>query len=162
MSACTAGAGYSSHHLLDNYDFASLGNGLVVDVGGAGGHNSFAIAQQYPKLNFLVQDLEAAFGEAGVKVPAELEGRVEFMAHNFLTPQPAKADLYYFRFIFHNWSDKYGVKIMRALLPALEPGARILVHDIWFAGGGDCAGVEGEVAEVRLYMLNCGHGVGVC
>ena len=130
MPACTTGTGYSSHHLLDNYDFASLGKCLVVDIGGAGGHNSFAIAQQYPKLNFVVQDLEAAFGEAGVKVPAELEGRVEFMAHDFFTPQPAKADLYYFRFIFHNWSDKYGVKIMRALLPALEPGARILVHDV--------------------------------
>jgi hypothetical protein len=28
-----------------------------------------------------------------------------------------------------NWSDKYCVKILKALIPALAPGARVLIMD---------------------------------
>lgn len=48
---------------------------------------------------------------------------------DFFTEQPVTADLYYFRTVFHNWADKYCVKILRALIPALRPGARILIHE---------------------------------
>ena len=130
MAAYSTGKGYEAHHLLDNCDWASLGNGLVVDVGGAGGHISFSIAQRYENLNFLVQDQETIISGSSSKVPTELTSRVKFMAHDFFTEQPVQADLYYFRWIFHNWSDKYCVKLLTALIPGLRPGARILVHDV--------------------------------
>ena len=52
------------------------------------------------------------------------------MAHDFNTPQPVKgADIYFFRWIFHDWSDKYVIKVLRALIPALKKGARIVAND---------------------------------
>lgn len=53
------------------------------------------------------------------------------MTHDFLLEdQPVKgADVYFFRWILHNWSDKYCVKILRGLIPALKPGAKIILND---------------------------------
>jgi hypothetical protein len=53
------------------------------------------------------------------------------MGHNFFDEQPIKnADIYHFRRVFHNWSDKYCIKILQALVPALKPGARVIVSDL--------------------------------
>lgn len=52
------------------------------------------------------------------------------MAHDFLTEQPVHgADVYFFRWILHNWSDKYCVKILKNLIPALKPGAKVVIND---------------------------------
>jgi hypothetical protein len=51
------------------------------------------------------------------------------MAHDFFTPQTVVADVYLLRWILHNWSDKYCMRILRALIPALKPGARVVVNE---------------------------------
>ena len=122
--------GLESTYILKSFDWASLGNGLVVDVGGSAGHVSMDIARGFPSLRFIVQDLPKVIEDARTKVPVELADRVTFMAHNIFAEQPVKgADLYYFRFILHDWSDKYCMKILRSLVPALKPGARIILHE---------------------------------
>lgn len=40
------------------------------------------------------------------------------------------ADVYFFRAIFHNWSHKYALEILRNLVPALKPGAKIVMADV--------------------------------
>ncbi|KAL8805329.1 MAG: hypothetical protein Q9182_002003 [Xanthomendoza sp. 2 TL-2023] len=50
------------------------------------------------------------------------------MAHDFFQEQPIKgAEIYTLRWILHDWSDKYAARILRALIPALKPGAKVLV-----------------------------------
>jgi hypothetical protein len=53
------------------------------------------------------------------------------MTHDFLLEdQPVQGgDVYFFRWILHNWSDKYCVKILRGLIPSLKPGAKIVLND---------------------------------
>ena len=52
------------------------------------------------------------------------------MVHDFFKPQPVSgADVYFFRWIFHNWSDKYCIQILRNLIPALKRGARVIISD---------------------------------
>lgn len=48
---------------------------------------------------------------------------------DFFTPQTIRADVYYFKSIFHNWADKYSVEILQNLIPALRKGARIVIHE---------------------------------
>lgn len=68
--------------------------------------------------------------DAEANIPSDVSSRVKFMGHDFFTEQPVKdADVYLFRWIFHNWSDEYSIKILRSLIPALKTGARILVND---------------------------------
>lgn len=115
--------------LIETYPWNDIGNGTgtMVDVGGSGGHISVAIAQQAPGLKFVVQDLPAALKKA--VIPASVSDRVELMAHDFFTPQPVQADAYFFRQIFHDWSDSNVLKILRATAPALKPGARIIINE---------------------------------
>lgn len=52
------------------------------------------------------------------------------MKHDFFTPQVVKgADVYIYRWIFHNWVDEQSIKILQAAIPALKSGARILIND---------------------------------
>jgi hypothetical protein len=48
---------------------------------------------------------------------------------DFFTLQAVAADVYYFRSIFHNWADKYCVRILQNLVPALKKGARVIIHE---------------------------------
>lgn len=130
--------GLQVSHLLDNYDWKSIGNeadgsAVVVDIGGSHGYVSIEIAQRFPSIECIVQDRPEVVAEANV--PPHLSGRVRFMAHDFFTEQPIKgADVYYFRWILHNWSDKYAIRILRALVPALKHGARVVVSEICMPG----------------------------
>lgn len=109
-------------------------NATVVDLGGSRGHVSAFLAQRFPSLHFIVQDLPSTASEIGpalsYQLPADIKGRVSLMEHDFFKAQPIQgADVYLFRFIFHNWSDDYCVKILRALVPALRSGAKVVVND---------------------------------
>jgi hypothetical protein len=92
---------------------------------------SIAIAEKNPSLKFIVQELPSMRppNVVGNLTPPELEGRVTLTTHDFFTPQPITADIYYFRWIFHNCSDVYAIKILQNLVPALKPGAKILIND---------------------------------
>ncbi|CAK4034850.1 2,4-dichlorophenol 6-monooxygenase [Lecanosticta acicola] len=39
------------------------------------------------------------------------------------------ADIYFLRWIFHNWSTKYSVNIIRNQIPVMRPGTKIIVND---------------------------------
>lgn len=99
-------------------------------MGGNQGFVSFAIAEAFPKLKFVVQDTEGMRKpEAMGSMPAHLEERVTRTVHDFFEPQTVVADVYFFRWIFHGFSDKYKIKILRALRPALRKGAKAVIND---------------------------------
>lgn len=85
------------------------------------------LAKNFPKTRFLVQD--AAMMISGAEVPEGLKGRVEFMEHELFAPQTVEADVYFFRMAFRNWNDKNAVNILKVQIPALRPGAKLLIQD---------------------------------
>ncbi|KAJ4298318.1 hypothetical protein N0V90_006218 [Kalmusia sp. IMI 367209] len=104
-------------------------DGVVVDVGGSHGSVALSIARRFPKVKCIVQDLPDVVQEGKKQLPGDLSDQVDFMAHDFFTPQPVTADIYYLRWILHNWPDKYCINILRNLIPALKAGALILIHE---------------------------------
>jgi hypothetical protein len=112
------------------YDWASLGQATVVDVGGSRGHVAIELAKSFPDLSFVVQDMEIVIKGAEADVPEELKGRIEFVAHQLTQPQAVQAEVYFFRQIFHNWADKYAVQFLKAQTPVLRHGSKILIQDI--------------------------------
>jgi len=120
---------YDIRYLVDHYDFGVIGRGTIVDIGGSQGQVSVAIAERYPDVTCIVQDLAETI--AGLDVPDHLNHRVLGMPHDFLTPQIIRgADIYLLRWILHDWSDKYSITILQNLIPALKKGARIVINDI--------------------------------
>ena len=134
MSALSSGSGRSPSFLVKDYPWSSLykgaGTATVVDVGGSKGHVSKLLAQSTPGLKFVIQDSPEAIQGWENALPNDLKSRFEFMTHDFFDAQTIQADAYLFRNIFHNWSDTHVVKILKATIPALKPGARIIVNDI--------------------------------
>jgi hypothetical protein len=63
-------------------------------------------------------------------------------------PQPvAGADIYMLKWILHDWPDAESVAILRALVPALKPGARVLFIDYVGKQEGKTVDERGEGGE---------------
>lgn len=131
MSFFQRGGGYSVRHVLSAFDWSSLEVGdKVVDVGGSHGDTAIVIAQQYPSLHLIVQDLPETISSAP-SLPDDLVTRIDFMPHDFFTRQPVEdASVYILRWVLHNWPDKYAIRILRALCPALAPQSKVLIFDV--------------------------------
>jgi predicted O-methyltransferase YrrM len=120
--------GNSPSHLLQAFPWGELGAATVVDVGGADGYVSMLLAQSFPQLQITVEDLPHISQEG--KVPLPLKERVQFKAQDFFHEQNVKgADVYLLRWVLHDWPDKQAIQILRALVPALKSGARVLIND---------------------------------
>ncbi|KAL2005746.1 hypothetical protein VTN00DRAFT_10239 [Thermoascus crustaceus] len=154
MSAFANGHGNSPSFLVQGYPWASIGNGTVVDVGGSKGNVSVLLAQSYPNLRFIVQDLPDMIAGVEETLPVDIQGRVEFQAHDFFTEQPVKADVYLLRNVFHNWSDSHAIRILKAMVPALKPGARIVINDYLLPEPGTMSPMkERAVRDMDMIML---------
>lgn len=130
MAFFQSSPGFEPFHLLEKYDWGASDRKTVVDVGGSHGIISIELAKKFPQLYIVVQDLPDVIAEGSKNVPDEVSNRVAFMAHDFFLEQPVKnADVYFFRWIFHDWSDKYCIRILRGLIPALKSGARVLINE---------------------------------
>jgi hypothetical protein len=117
--------------LAGYFDWAGLPkNGTVVDVGGSRGHVSAHLAERFPHLKFKVQDMPEVVKGAEEVIPSNVAGRVSFMSHDMFTEQPVRnADVYLLRFVLHDWPDKYCVKVLKELVPALKRGAKVVIQD---------------------------------
>ena len=129
MSYFQTHPGFKTSHVLHSFDWKSLGKATVVDVGGSHGEVCVELARKYPSLKFIVQDREELINESSS--PKDLGDRVRFTVYDFFTDQTVKgADVYFFRWILHNWSDKYCIRILKALIPGLKHGAWILLQEL--------------------------------
>ncbi|PVH96057.1 S-adenosyl-L-methionine-dependent methyltransferase [Periconia macrospinosa] len=113
-----------------DYPFSTKNKVTFIDVGGSHGVAAIALAEKHPQLSCIVQDFPNVIQGADAQLPEHLRGRVKYMAHDFWTEQVVKgADIYFFRWIFHDWSDEYAIRILRQTVPALKEGARIIIND---------------------------------
>jgi 6-hydroxytryprostatin B O-methyltransferase len=151
------------------YDWDSIKGKTLVDVstrsqppsdslltlsqcGGSFGSVATAIVRKAPGVRCIVQDLPKVINSAIAvtsKNPNFPHDSVSFQAHSFLEPQPVVADLYLFRMVFHNWCDQGARRIIRALLPVLRPGARVVAIEYVMPKIGS-APIYAEVATRRL------------
>lgn len=129
MQAMKHVPGGAIENLSKIYDWASLGNVYIVNVGGSRGQAAIELASKYGGVKLLVQDSEKAIQGAESGVPEELKGRIEFMEHEIFEPQTVKADVYLFRMVLRSLGDKYAVQALKAQIPVLERGNKILIQD---------------------------------
>jgi O-methyltransferase domain len=78
----------------------------------------------------VVEDLPGTAAEGERMLDPQFKERITFMGHDLNNEQPVKdADLYMFRSVLLNWPEKYVVKFLKNLVPALKPGAKVLINE---------------------------------
>ncbi|KAF2972751.1 hypothetical protein GQX73_g788 [Xylaria multiplex] len=144
MSFMTTVPETSMDHLLENVPWSPArgrNHGcpeIVVDVGGSRGTLMEALLRKYANIRKgIVQDLpEVTLRNTTEPKPEDLADKLVYQEYDFFTDQVVKdADVYIFRTIVHDWPDSYAVKILRNQIPALKPGAMILINDICMQPG---------------------------
>jgi hypothetical protein len=102
----------------------------MIDLGGSEGQASQFIVKKTNHFHIQVQDLAPVVESATQALPANLRRRISFSAHDFFREQNASpVDAILIRWVLHNWSDSYCVKILKALRPALRSGTKIFIHE---------------------------------
>ncbi|XXH05904.1 hypothetical protein Hte_012346 [Hypoxylon texense] len=156
MASLTGGEGYELSYLTAEKEKGEGGGGeggggcdlsdvdarggTLVDLGGSHGFACVHLARKYRNMQFVVQDLPSTI--AGAPAPAcaddaQVAARIRFQAHDFFAEQAVRgADVYFFRWILHNYSRPYAVRLLRNLVPALKPGARVVINDHCLRGPG--------------------------
>lgn len=144
---------FNLSYITDHYDWESLGHSRVIDISSQGAL-SLALARKYNNLQLTAQDVQKGRDDA---VPEELRDRVQFTANDPFSPQPCiGADVYSLRWVLHAWSDKYCIQILQALVPALKPGARVLVQETLMPEPGTAAlWKEKNIRYVRQISISC-------
>ena len=119
-------------HLVNGYswDLVDRPGAVLVDVGGGQGAVPRVLAPATKNIRFVVQDCKDVVELGRQSLPDDLEDRVEFMQHDFFTDQLVKgADVYFLRWILHDWSDKYAVRILKALVPAMRDESKVVLFE---------------------------------
>ncbi|KAF2753653.1 S-adenosyl-L-methionine-dependent methyltransferase [Pseudovirgaria hyperparasitica] len=132
MELITNGGPHDVSHVVRGFAWESLGEALVVDIGGANGFVSVMLADAFPSLTLMIQDSTNLQEVADATIPAHLKGRVTFTPHSFFEPQKSTsrgADIFLLRHILHDWADEDCITILRQLTQCLKPGASIIVAE---------------------------------
>jgi hypothetical protein len=123
-------------------------------MGGNEGYVSMAIAECFPDLSFEVQDLPGMRTPATIgKVPPHLVHRVKLTTHDFFQEQPTVAGAYLFRHIFHAFPDALVVRVLKSLIPAMRPGARVIVNDLVLPAPGTVPSAEEKTFRILDVLM---------
>lgn len=131
QAATRVTGGADKSFFIQAFDWASLGSGPLIDVGGGIGHVATTIADAFPELRIIVQDLESNREAAEAQIPTNMKDRVTFQTQDFFQPQPRglQPKAYYMKSILHDWNTADCVRLLSQLLPAVEKGAKIYSMD---------------------------------
>ncbi|PRW59016.1 hydroxyneurosporene methyltransferase [Chlorella sorokiniana] len=107
----------------------------VADVGGGLGSWLAALLEHEPGLRGALVDLPSVVAgaeELWRRERPQLLGRTSFVGADFFSDLLPPADVYFLRFILHDWPDAEATAILRAVRRAVRPGssAVLLVQDI--------------------------------
>ncbi|KAF5858209.1 hypothetical protein ETB97_004712 [Aspergillus alliaceus] len=106
---------------------------LLVDIGGGRGHDLLGFKQRFPDVpgKLVLEDLPTVIDEA--RSALDLDGNgIDAVGYDFFAQeQPVQgARIYYFRNIFHDWSDDKARLIIKNLVPAMERGySKVLMEE---------------------------------
>ncbi|KAI1501014.1 putative O-methyltransferase [Biscogniauxia marginata] len=156
MRHFTRGVGWDVSHLVNEPVWAALDvpGAVLVDVGGSSGAVSCALAADTRHLRFVVQDLPDPAASGAGALPHALASRVAFEVHDFFEPQTRRGvDAFLLRWVLHNWSDKYALRILRALVPGMKHGTRVIINEYVLVDGPETRLSRKQHRNLDLVML---------
>lgn len=132
MRCFSRGSGWDLEHLVKSYPWheVDVPGATFVDVGGGNGTVSQVLAASTDHINFTVQDLSDTVKQGAAALPNSLTSRISFEEHDIFTPQMRKGtDVFFLRWILHNWGDQNALQILRSLIPGMKHGTRVIIYE---------------------------------
>ncbi|KAI8635443.1 O-methyltransferase-domain-containing protein [Xylariaceae sp. FL1651] len=132
MHFFTKGETWDLRHMLAAFDWLSIDQpgAQVVDIGGGNGQISQYLARHTTNVHYIVQDLAHVVSQAPSQLPSDVKDRVEFVEHDFFTPQTMEPPAaFIMRYVLHNWADKHAIRILQNLVPAMRKGTKLLIYE---------------------------------
>ncbi|KAF2149129.1 S-adenosyl-L-methionine-dependent methyltransferase [Myriangium duriaei CBS 260.36] len=120
---------FNVNHVVLGYDWNALGVAHLVDVGGAAGRVSRAIAEVAPQLRFTVQDQPGPIQRGEDEIPSELRHRFSFQVHDFFEPNTQNADVFLLSHVLHDWPDAEARKILSGVAHRMTGSTRMIIVD---------------------------------
>ena len=120
----------AANGMTRTFDFSQTKR--MLDIGGGSGCFSIALAQSREDVHCTVMELPTICEIAGEYIQqAGVENRVDTLVVDmFRDKWPAGYDTHFFSNIFHDWSYQTCLDIARSSFSALQPGGRILLHEM--------------------------------
>lgn len=126
--ALTSKAGQDAQAIIDAYDFS--GCQTIVDVGGGHGTIVAEILKAHPKLKGIHFDQPSVVEGAGALIEShDVLDRCEVVGGNFFEAVPKGGDLYFLKYIMHDWDDERAGTILRNCRQAMAPKGRLVIVD---------------------------------
>jgi acetylserotonin N-methyltransferase len=141
----------AANALARNYDFSGVRR--LLDVGAGSGCFAIAIAQQHPEVRCTLMELQTMCDVAQDYIDAAgAADRVDTLAVDmFREPWPRGYDAMLFSNVFHDWNFETCRWLTERCFEALEPGGRILLHEMLLDDDG-----AGPPTTVSFSMLMLG------
>jgi hypothetical protein len=144
-------------------------NSIVVDVGGSTGSVTHLIAEKFPHLNYVIQDLPKIIENETPQYWQQhwpefvAQGKVTFQAHDFFTPNPIKnASVFFMRTITHDWPKSKAVQILKQLRDAAQHDTKLILfeHIMPYACPDPDVSSEKGIKAPWPMLANLGQGLG--
>ncbi|KAK6956708.1 hypothetical protein Daesc_001987 [Daldinia eschscholtzii] len=136
------------------WDALDTEKAVLIDIGGGTGGAARAIATNTQHLQLVVQDLPGPVTKGAELLPPTLGSRIVFEAHDFFEAQPRQGvDAFFLRYILHNWSDKNAVRILKALVPGMKHGTRVLINEYVLPDGPETRYTQKFHRNLDILML---------
>lgn len=107
------------------------GAGTVVDIGGGRGSLLTTLLTTYPSIEKgILFDQPSVIEEARSLFGPVADGRLQLVGGDFFAAIPAGADVYFMKWILHDWNDAACINLLTTCRRAMLPHSRLLAAEL--------------------------------
>lgn len=127
------------------------GHRLLLDIGGGSGVHSIGATLKWPNLQAMIIDLATVCEVAQEFVTHYgLQSRIKTQVSDMWSQPFPAADIHFYADIYHDWSLEQGRFLTQKSFESLEPGGRIIIHEMLYD---DQKAGPSAVAAYNIAML---------
>jgi hypothetical protein len=126
----------------------------VVDVGGGEGAFLAKLLCAYPNLRGIVFDQPHVIAKAVPHINGTAGTRCEMVGGDFFKAVPAGADVYFLKWILHDWEDENAIAILCSCRRAMAASSRLILVEYLVAPPNE--GADGKFMDLNMMVITGG------
>ena len=138
-----AGAVAQAPGMIQDYDWAFVGDATILDIGGGGGDFIVALLRAYPSIKGSILELQSVvdlirpyFEEPNAKF-SDVSDRLQALHVGDFTKEVPSYEVYTMKWCLHNWTDEKAITILQNIRRAIieSPRSRLVIIESVLTNG---------------------------